>query len=474
MTWDRLKGRIGVAGPTALRDSDAAKAAGLAGAALVTNVLALGFTVLFARLLGAGDYGSLAAVLSTFLIIAVPGSALQVTVARETALGRLGRDGALAATVGHWVARVAVVTVGLAIASALLRAQLAAVIGVSERWAACAVPITGCAWLVLCVLRGVLQGLHAYKAVGLSLIGEATGRLVFGAVLYGAGGGVTGAYLGTPVSMLVAAVVLVVVIRRRTGASDHGPERRRLRTLAAETWVPMAGLTLVAVLQNIDVIIVKHQVGGDPAGAYSAAAVAAKAIIWVAIGVGFHLVPDTARRIREGHAPRPALVRSLAIVAALAVPALLIFAAAPRLLLKAAFGPDLTGASGAMFTLGLAMCMLALSYLCVQYLLALGRRAFLLPLAVGAAIEPTLLLASGVTRLESFALLVLAVQAGVVAAMLYSAARAGATATSDAPAPPEEVGPAALATADGGLSSDQSRRLSSRRKRASTASVRRP
>src|SRR5215210_6221066 len=148
--------------------------------------------------------------------------------------------------------------------------------------------------------------------------------------------------------MFAAAAVLVAVLRARTGASDHGPERRRLRSLAVETWAPVAGLTLVAVLQNIDVIIVKHQVGGDRAGSYAAAGVAAKAIIWVAIGLGMHLVPDTARRVREGEDPRRALTRALAIVAALAVPALLVFAAFPKLLLRVGFGSDLTQASGAL------------------------------------------------------------------------------------------------------------------------------
>ena len=184
MFIDRLRGRIGGSGPAALRESDAAKAAGLAVAALATNVLALVFTVVFARLLGADDYGSLAALLSTYLIISVPGSAMQVSVARETALGRLGRDGALAATVGHWLARIALITVALAIAGVLLREPLADAIGVPEEWAAAAVPVTGCVWLFLCVLRGVLTGLHEYRTVGLSLIGEATGRLIFGGILF--------------------------------------------------------------------------------------------------------------------------------------------------------------------------------------------------------------------------------------------------------------------------------------------------
>ena len=108
----RLRRRVGGSMPEGMRSSDTAKAAGLAAAALGANVLALAFTVIFARLLGASDYGSLAALLSTYLILSVPGSAMQVAVGRETALGRLGRDGALAATVAHWLGRLLLVTVG--------------------------------------------------------------------------------------------------------------------------------------------------------------------------------------------------------------------------------------------------------------------------------------------------------------------------------------------------------------------------
>ena len=434
--------------PASLRGSETAKAAGLAGAALAANVLALAFTVVFARLLGAEDYGSLAALVSSFLILSVPGAALQVAVAREAALGRLGRGGALTATVGHWITRLSVASVAILAASLLLRGQLASVVGVEEEWAAAGTVPAGCCWLLLCVMRGALQGLHAYRAVGLSIVGEAIGRLVFGLALVGAGAGVTGAYLGTPLSMLAAAGVLVVVLRARAGPSDHGPERRRLRTLAAETWGPVAGLTLIAVLQNVDVIVVKHQVGGDSAGSYAAAAVAAKANVWVAIGVGFHLVPETARRTREGESTRPALWRSLAIVGALAVPALAIFSLVPHLLLEVAFGSDLTEADSALPVLGLAMSLLACSYLVVQYLLALGRRRFLVPLSILALLEPLLLLVTGVTELVSFAAIVLCLQAATAAVLLGfgartegAAGRLGPAATvppapSPSPAPP--------------------------------------
>ena len=95
-----------------LARSETLKAAGMAAATLANNALALIFTVVFARLLGADDYGSLAALVSTFVILAVPGSALQVAVAREIALGRLGEGPRLAATLATWRRRLLVVGVG--------------------------------------------------------------------------------------------------------------------------------------------------------------------------------------------------------------------------------------------------------------------------------------------------------------------------------------------------------------------------
>ena len=92
----------------------------------------------------------------------------------------------------------------------LLRDELAAVLSVEQEWAAAATLATGCLWLLLSIERGVLQGVHAYREVGWSIVLEASGRLVTGLVLVALGIGVTGAYLGTPASMAITAVALVL------------------------------------------------------------------------------------------------------------------------------------------------------------------------------------------------------------------------------------------------------------------------
>src|SRR5215210_2864204 len=89
--------------------SQTAKAAGLAIAALAANAVAVLVTVVFTRLLGDDDYGSLAALVSTFTILAVVGSSLQVVVARDTALQRLGDVPSAVAVLRRWTRTLAVV-----------------------------------------------------------------------------------------------------------------------------------------------------------------------------------------------------------------------------------------------------------------------------------------------------------------------------------------------------------------------------
>ncbi len=147
------------------------------------------------------------------------------------------------------------------------------------------------------------------------------------------------------------------------------------------------------------------------ASSYGATAVAAKVLVWVAVGAGFYLVPETSRRHAEGEDTRPVLVRALAIVLACAVPVLAIFAFGGRQLLQAAFGPDRLLAVDALLPLGVAFTLLALTYLAIQYLLALRRTSFLLPLGAVAVAEPIVLLTVAPSTPNGFAAVVLAVQA---------------------------------------------------------------
>jgi O-antigen/teichoic acid export membrane protein len=402
-----------------LRTSDTAKAAGLAAAMIANNVIALGSTIVFARLLS--DYASLAALISYFLILSVVGQAMQVATAREGVLGHLGVGTALIATLRRWTRTMVWFTLGLSVISILLRAPIAQAVGVKhDEWAAALGLPAGCLWLELSILRGALQGVGDYRSVGLSLIGEQAARLVLGAALAAAGLGVTGAYLGTPLSFIAMGIYCAMQLRRyaeQTG--EAGRRAGRLGTAALElwthvrrAWAPIAGLIVIAVLQNIDIIAAKHRFTGtkDLASSYAATAVAAKVLIWVAIGAGFYLVPEVSRRRAAGEDTRPVLARALGIILVCAVPVLLIFAFAAKPLLRIAFGPHRLEASSSLLVLGIAFTVLASTYLAIQYMLALKRTWFLAAIGLVALAEPVLLLQAS-RKPAGFAAVVLAVQA---------------------------------------------------------------
>jgi glycosyltransferase involved in cell wall biosynthesis/O-antigen/teichoic acid export membrane protein len=445
LTWDRTAarnlevlseevrlapGRPGLR--SQLASSDTGRAAGLAGALMANNFIALIFTVVFAHLLGASGYGSLGALLAAFTILVVPGSALQATVAREVSAAAVTPGANPTAGIRRWLERILLGAGGLAAVALLLREPTAALVGVEVEWAAAAILPTGALWLLLCVQRGALQGLQRYRAVGFSIVGEAAARLGLGLALYGVGLGVTGAFLGTTAS--VAAISIALLPPLRSALAEHAPVgvaavEPRFRSLLRRAWVPLLAFALIAALQNIDVVFVKREASDAAAGSYAAASVAAKAVIWVAIGLGLYLLPEAVRRTRAGLDARPVLARTLVLIAGVALPMILVYSVAGHEVLAAVFGEDLTAAADALPLLALAMSLLAWAYLSVQYLLALGRANFVILLAIAPPVELALLVLVGaqLTDVASvLAALQLVLAPTVFALVLRSAARARA------------------------------------------------
>ena len=410
------------------RESHTVRAAGVASAQLAANILALVTTVALARALGTADYGELARMISVFTILTVPATALQAAAARDMTLGRLGPASHAIATLQSWIVRILLITGGVLLICILLRSQLADLLQVSQPWAAAMVIPSGFLWTVLAVQRGVLLGVAGYRPVAISLVGEQAFRLLFGlvAALLGAQVGLI-FFCSVPLATVPIILTTGILTRRRLGPADREPVRVGLRDLASRNPVPIAALTLFAVLQNADVIAVGHFFNTTVSGAYAQAAVAAKGVVWVAIGLGLYLLPEAAREAARGADARHLLTRTGALLMLIAIPILAVFSLFPEQLLTLVFGDQAKLAAPALPWLAGAMTCLSISYLALQFLLALGRRSFLIVLAFGAVAVPAVV-AIRDSSLESVAigLLVLdAILASIMLAISFSARKAG-------------------------------------------------
>ena len=371
--------------------ADAARGPGaLALAAVVDAALALAFTIAFARVLGADGYGSLAALVSIFLIVSIGGSALQVAVAR-----RIGAGGArgvdLGTSAAGWARTLVVAALALLAVGVIAREPLGALVGVDERWAVALVLPAATLDLALAVQRGVLLGIRSYGVVAISIIAAPAGWLVFGGLFALLDLDVAGVMAGIALAELLNVLALAAVVRRRTRPDFDGGTVLRLAALARSAWGPLVGLALFAALHNLDVVVVRRAVADDDvASSYAAAAIAAKAILWVAIGVGLYVVPEAARRHATARRSTALLGQAVAVVLFVAVPVVVLYAVAGDPLLSAVFGDELALGADALPLLAGAMGLLACGYLAVQMLLAHERHGFLVVLAAAAVAEPVI------------------------------------------------------------------------------------
>jgi O-antigen/teichoic acid export membrane protein len=405
----------------ALRDPHTVKAAGLAGAQLAANGVALVLTIVFARLLGTEGYGELARLIAVLVILQVPCSAMQVSAARETALHDARAGDERAATLARRVRSVLVLVAAVVIVSVIAREPLASAMRVDSAWATAAVPVTAALWLLLAVQRGTLQGMGIYRPVAVSLLLEQVGRLAFGVGLVAAGGSVAGAFFGTSLAVVAVGAWLGWQIRRRLGRRG-GASASSLRSLAMGGWTAILALTLLAMLQNLDVVVVGHTFSSETAGAYATAAIAAKGIIWVAVGLGLYLLPEATRQVAARQDARPILFRTLALLGAVALPMVTVYAIAGHEVLRVVFGGSATLAASALPLLAIAMSLLAASYLATQALLAADRARFIWLLAIAAAAE-LVLLATVRSSLVAVAVALTALQLLLAGALLSSCLR---------------------------------------------------
>jgi O-antigen/teichoic acid export membrane protein len=381
----------------------------VAVAGMAVNITAALVVVAVARLLTSPAYGELAQLLGLFLILSMPGSAVLVGVVRRvTGLQTTGQ----AHLVRGWVARIhriclAAIVVELVLVL-VLQGWIARQLHLPNGEGVVLILMAAGVWILLCVDRGLLQAHRSYGGLATNLVVEGGVRMVLVLALVACGVGVAGYALGVLVSEVVATAHAHWLARRAwadpssapvvedglVGVAGAAPDvllaRRRL---LADVSAAFAGLALLGLLQNVDVILL-GRLDHAQVGPYAAISVASKALVWGALALGAYLLPEATIRWNEGgHAIRQLGVTLLF----LAVPASVLLAIAvfvPQQFLTVVFSARLSTAAAAFAPLVLAMMCLSFSVLVTNYLFGTGSRWIVLVLAAGSGLAVVLVTAA--------------------------------------------------------------------------------
>lgn len=356
---------------------------------LVAGAFGYVYQFVAGRLLGPGEYAVVAAIFSVLYVTTVPTLVITVVTARYAAmysasadLGRLRylfRHLSLIVGGGSIVVTLAYLGIAKPVAG-FLSVPLLPVLSIAP-----ALPFL----LLNPVNRGILQGDHRFASLSLVLLVDSVGRAVLCLVLIRLGAGAVGALIAVTAGTILSYAASLWPLRRLVRRGERRPlDLQRVAAYSMPAGVAIGG---IALLTNVDVLLVKHffgqSAGGqEQAGLYASVATLGRIVYFGTFSITSVMFARVAAQAAGGQSPLRTLNVSAAAMLALASAFVLMIAAFPRVAIGP-FGPRFAGAIPYLPAFAAAMGVLALANLMTNYLLAIHDRRFIPVLLGGIGVE---------------------------------------------------------------------------------------
>jgi O-antigen/teichoic acid export membrane protein len=254
--------------PAPVRPQQSAQATVLSGsfvmlvAMMLVNVFNFAYNMVMARLLGPAAFGNINAAVTLLLLASCVSLAFQLVCAKFVA--RNQADSGKAAIVHNLLGKAWIVSLALGAILFVAQRPVASFLNVPSPWIIGILALGIAAYAPLGVKRGAMQGVCAFPRLGTNFVLEAVVRFFVGAGFVVAGYGVLGA-----VGAISAAVITACFLPRL-------PSQLRVQPGAAEPLSLAEAVQAIVffigqvIINNIDILLVKHYFPSDPAGIYAA------------------------------------------------------------------------------------------------------------------------------------------------------------------------------------------------------------
>jgi len=369
------RARLGSADPKPPQ-SGARSSALLAGATAASIVAAYVFLLAAGRILGSEDYGSLAALLGLLAIVLTPAGALQMAVSREVSRREASGDASGAARLARGALRGSVIaTAPLLIVALPLAVPVSHLLHIHSVGVVALTALSLSTALVFPVAMGVLQGQQRFSGLATLYVLPWLVRLAILAIAAAVGYRLGGAAFATLAGAIATTGLALILIRESLRGAGALP-RPELMTFLRYLWPVAVGLVGIALLTNIDILIVKARFSADEAGGYAAASAFARVAFFLPATILTVLFPRTAARQARGEETEDILGRSLLATAAFCGLLVLVYAAAGVGLVSMTFGPDFSEGGHVLAPFALAIGLYSVANLLVGYHLSRGETRY--------------------------------------------------------------------------------------------------
>jgi O-antigen/teichoic acid export membrane protein len=353
----------------------------------VANLSNYAFHLLSARSLGPSSYGDVATLAGLVGILTLPLAGAQVFVARHVASasargGVLNDKGYVSAFAG------AMATVSIAVTAVLLACAplIRSILSIGSLAAVVIAILATPPAFVAPVLVGAAQGRKRFTLLAASIAVPSMLRVLFVEAALQAGFGVAGAMGATFVASVTAILIPLAILR---------PELRPLRawrpklsrTDAFALLPVVAGTLAVTLLTTDDLFAAKIAFPPPLAGVYGAGSLIGRVILYLPAAVVTVLLPSVAARVTEERDAGPLLARSLLATGVLCGTLTIVYAIAPHLIARIAFGSKYEGTASLLWMFGIAMTLYSLLNVILFYRLGHGETRICWILLAGAGVQ---------------------------------------------------------------------------------------
>jgi O-antigen/teichoic acid export membrane protein len=231
-------------------------------AMMLVNIFNFAYNVVMARMLGPAAFGHINAAVTMLLLASCISLAFQLVCAKFVA--RNHADSSKAAVVHSLLGKAWIASLALGAVLFLAQKPVATYLNVPSPWIVGLLAIGIAAYAPLGVKRGAMQGVCAFPRLGTNFVLEAGIRFFVGAGLVVAGYGVLGAVGAISAAVIAACFVPRLPAQLRVKAGTAEPPSYAEAVQAIVFFIGQV------IINNIDILLVKHFFPSDPAGVYAA------------------------------------------------------------------------------------------------------------------------------------------------------------------------------------------------------------
>ncbi len=361
---------------------------------LATNLLAGIFAYLVHPFLGhimsIQDYGQVAALISFALVLATPTQIISITATKyASSLPPSGAEAQLNDFIRRLTVILLIAGIGITAVFAAISSYVALFFHLNSPQEVMLLGLIFIVSLITPLNQGTLQGLQRFVWYAAIILLLAFLRLVLAIGFVLIGFGINGAILGIVLSTwLVYLVSLKPLLKILRGPRTHIGS---LRPLWSYSILVSAVTTGIVILFSLDTFLTRHFMSASDAGLYAALATIGRTVLLITTGITTAMFPRVVALHERGEPYIRIVIQAMLGVLAVSVPVEILFYLAPSLVTKILFGQAFMPISGQLAPYGVAMLLLAVGWVIINYFLAIGNRPFVLIIFLACVLQTGLI-----------------------------------------------------------------------------------